>query len=176
MKSKCVTIARSDHCFSRVTSFRGAPESSIIPQQCTVCVCVRAVRSLIQNHRPLTDTHTRPPPAAPRAPRAHSPAPHTASTSTVLLSERDSPLVVCFLTVCRESLSVAVTAAVRPPECALRWPHTNLLLPGEAPLQSQRAAGDGHPSQPITSTLSSERRGRCPIAARQTLRRHQTHF
>lgn len=104
---------------------------------------MRAVRSLIQNQRHFTATHTSCPPSDPRSPQTTQGRPHTQRlTHKVLIFYLTYRLVVRFLTVCRETQSVAVTAAIRPPECALRWPHTNMLLPGDALTQSQSDTGD----------------------------------
>lgn len=99
-------------------SFRGALEGSIILYHYSVAV-MRAVRSLIRNHRHFTATKT--PAVRPHVPRSMQTAhvPTQSEYNTMFIFQRDSPLVVCFLTVCRESASVAVTATIRPSEYAL---------------------------------------------------------
>lgn len=127
---------------------------------------MRAVRSLIQNQRHFTATHSSCPPSD-SAFTANSTqlSPHTETHTQTSYFHRTHRLVVRFLTVCRETQSVAVTAAIRPPECALRWPQINLLLPGDALLQSQTDVGDWLSVCPMISTLRSEWRWYCPISA-----------
>lgn len=73
-------------------SFRAAPEGSIIPQRCTAAV-MRAVSSLIQNHRHFTagpTRGTRPP--DPRSPRTVGVA--CRRVNTTFMFQPYSPLVV----------------------------------------------------------------------------------
>lgn len=103
---------------------------------------MRAVRSLIQNQRHFTAT--RPGLSAQRAlRRLRNTAPPPAHTATHTQSwhfQRTHRFVVRFLTVCRETPSVAVTAVIRPPVCALREPHTNLLRPHWARCSNDKRA------------------------------------
>lgn len=99
---------------------------------------MRAVRSLIQNHRHSTATE-----AAAARPLTHptlaenswrlAAQPHGHNTRIWAKLTVSCPL----LTVCRDSPSVAVTATVRPLYGTLRCPHTNVLLPREVVVQSQ---------------------------------------
>lgn len=127
---------------------------------------MRAVRSLIQNQRHFTATHSSCPPSDRSVAANNTSRPHTQRlTRKVLIFHLTHRLVVRFLTVCRETPSVAVTAAIRPPECALRWPHTNMLHPEDALLQSQSDFGDRLSCCPMTLGLRSEWRCYCLISA-----------
>lgn len=107
------------------------------------------------------------------------PSPHTDTHTQSSYFHLTHRLVGRFLTVCQESPSVAVTATIRPPKCALPWPHTNLLLPGDALLQSQTDIGNWLSLCPMISRLRSEWRRHRPITAfkhGQALHRHQKYF